>query len=141
LQDSHYVPLGQNIVWLGDLPSSADSPIILPQQFAAARPITQDLVVSTRLIGYEPDGFHWAWTDQDDAIPAMGAIPTLKWIAGSQVRSPYFLAVSDSATPEQTIGATLRLYDAFTNRPVPILDERITNENPWIPLGKLPTAP
>jgi len=133
----NYVPLGQGIVWTGDNLTNSDSPILLPQYFAASRPITQDLVVSTRLIGYEEDCYHWAWTDQDDTVPAMGAIPTLKWIAGSEIRSPHFLTISDSAAPGQTIGATLRLYNAFTNRPVPILDKRITNETPWIPLGQL----
>ena len=28
------------------------------------------------------------------------------------------------------------LYDSFTNRQLPILDERITAENPWVPLGQ-----
>lgn len=139
--NNQYVPLGQGIIWMGDLLSSIDSPILLPQHFAAAYPVTQDLVISTRLIGYEADGYHWAWTEQDDAVPAMGAIPTLKWIAGSQVRSPHFLTVNDAAEPGQTIGATLRLYDAFTNRPVPILDERITAETPWIPLGESAFSP
>ncbi len=131
----NYVPLGQGITWIGDTLPSTESPILLSQYFAASRPITQDLVISTRLIGYEEDGYHWAWTDQNDSVPAMGAMPTLKWIAGSEVRSPHFLIVSENAQPGQTIGATLRLYDAFTNRPVPILDERITKTNPWIPLG------
>ncbi|MFO7682401.1 MAG: hypothetical protein R6X34_20380, partial [Chloroflexota bacterium] len=139
--DSHYVPFGQGIVWTGDMLTSTGSPMRLPQHFAAARPLTQDLVVSVRLIGYEPDGYHWAWTDQDDAVPAMGAIPTLKWIAGSQVHSPHFLTVSSGAEPGQTVGATLRLYDAFTNRPLPILDERITQDYPWVPLGQLPFTP
>jgi hypothetical protein len=133
----NYVPLGRGIVWTGENLSSADSPILLPQHFGSSRPLTQDLVISARLIGYEEDGFHWAWTDQNDSIPAMGAIPSLKWIAGSEVRSPHFLTVSHTAENGQTIGATLRLYDAFTNRPLPILDEQITNEFPWIPLGEL----
>jgi hypothetical protein len=135
--NSHYVPLGQGIVWIGENLTSADSPVLLPQYFGSSHPLTQDLVVSARLIGYEEDGFHWAWTDQNDSIPAMGAIPSLKWIAGSEVRSPHFLTVSDTAENGQTIGATLRLYDAFTNRPLPILDERIANANPWIPIGQL----
>ncbi|PIE80091.1 MAG: hypothetical protein CSA11_09250 [Chloroflexi bacterium] len=131
-----YVPLGQGVVWTGETLSSTASPLLLPQYLAASRPITKDLVISTRLIGYEDDGYHWAWTEQNDSIPAMGALPTLKWIAGSEIRSPHFLTVNENAHPGQTIGATLRLYDAFTNRPVPILDERITQETPWIPLGK-----
>ncbi len=140
-----YVPLGQGIVWMGQpfsLPHSAsiNQPIIL----RSSQPILHDLVLSVRLIGYEEDGFHWAWSDLDDSIPALGAIPTLKWIAGSTVRSPHNLTVDPAAQPGQTIGATLRIYDAFTNRPLPILDERIVNELqlPWIPLGttELPNA-
>jgi hypothetical protein len=42
-------------------------------------------MVSVRLIGLEPDGVHWAWWDLQDSVPAMGAIPTLKWIDGSLV--------------------------------------------------------
>jgi hypothetical protein len=73
----------------------------------------------------------------------MGAIPTLKWIGGTQVRAPHTLPINPQAQPGQQIGATLRLYDAFTNRPLPILDERITNQFAWIPLGKLmlPSTP
>ena len=133
-----YVPLGQGIVWMGEPFRIPQSPsIIQPAVLRSSRPILRDLVISTRLIGFEEDGFHWDWSDLDDSIPATGAIPTLKWIAGSTVRSPHYLTVDPAAQPGQTIGATLRIYDAFTNRPLPILDERIVNELqlPWIPLG------
>lgn len=136
--NNQYVPLGQGMVWTGGRLSQLDNPLLLPQQFAASQPISQDLVVSVRLIGYEEDGYHWAWTDQNDAVPGMGALPTLKWIAGSRIRAPHLLTISENAEPGQTVGATLRLYDAFTNRPLPILDERLTNETPWIPLGERP---
>ncbi len=142
-----YVPLGQGIVWTGrPIPQSPISnlqSLTLPQTFRSSSPIRRDLVVSVRLIGYEADGFHWAWWDLEDSIPAMGAIPTLKWIAGSTVRSPHRLVMDAAAQPGQLIGATVRVYDAFTNRPLPILDERITNEMqlPWIPLGQTHAAP
>lgn len=136
--NSQYVPFAQGIVWTGGLLPQLQSPLSLTQQLHSSRPLTRDLVISARLIGYQADGFHWAWTAQDDSIPALGAIPTLKWIANSQVYSPHRLAIPDTAQPGQTIGATLRLYDAFTNRPVPILDERITNQFPWLPLGQRP---
>ena len=134
-QTGHYVPFGQGLVWLGEQFARTGSPVMLPQRLAASRPVTRDLVISVRLIGYQPDGFYWAWTDQDDGVPALGAIPTLKWIAGSQVRSPHTLV--PAAQPGQLVGATLRLYDAFTNRPLAILDERITDQFPWVPLGQL----
>jgi hypothetical protein len=97
--------------------------------------VLRDRIVSLRLVGYEPDGFHWAWTDLHDGVPALGAIPTLKWVRNSWVRDPHPLTVAPTATPGQQVGGILRLYDAFTNRPVPILDEDILNGFLGIPLG------
>lgn len=132
----------------------------LPQVFLASQPILRDTIVSLRLIGFAEDGFHWAWCDAVDAIPAMGAIPTLKWIGGSEVTLPHtiiypeqhpgyetycssskpapgapVLYVDEAAYNGQTVGGTLILYDAFTKRPLPILDERITAQYQWIPLS------
>jgi hypothetical protein len=143
-REGHYVPFGQGLVWTGaSLPANRlplAASLSLPQTFLSGRPVTRDLVISLRLIGYEADGSQWAWTDLNDGIPALGAIPTLKWIEGSQVRSPYTLKVGPAAYPGQAVGATLRLYDAFTNRPLPILDERITAQFPWVPLGATAVA-
>lgn len=144
-QSGHYVPWGQGIVWTGEtlnglILSPGDS-IVVDQEFHSARPINRDYVVSVRLIGLEPDGVHWAWWDLQDSIPAMGAIPTLKWVSGSFVRSPHRVTVAESARPEQPLTGALTLYDAFTNRPLPILDERITAENPWIPLCRATVKP
>lgn len=136
---AHYVPFGQGIVWTGGgLPSSSVTPgetLTMWPRFRAGRPVQRDLAISVRLIGFQQESDLWAWTDLDDSIPALGAIPTLKWIAGSRVASPHTVTVSEDAFAGQQVGATLRLYDAFTNRPVPILDERITAAFPWVPLG------
>lgn len=166
----HYVPLGQGMIWTGDPISqsriSPGSSYPLPQHFTTSRPLWRDYVVSTRLVGYEADGFHWAWCDLVDYIPAMGAIPTLKLIAGSRVTSPHLvdytqeppvyetycqsvkpapgapvLAVDGTAVPGQTVGGMVTLYEAFTQRPLPILDERITAQFPWIPLGQTTIVP
>ena len=138
-QDSgHYVPLGQGIVWTGGtlngLSPAAGEPLTLNQEFRSGRPVNRDLVVSVRLIGLEPDGFHWAWWDLQDSVPALGGIPTLKWVEGSVVRSPHRVTVAPDAPSGQTLTGALTLYDSFTNRPLPILDERITAAQPWIPL-------
>jgi hypothetical protein len=138
-----YIPLGQGLVWLGQMRDNARnfSPgqrVELIQEFAAMQPILSDLVVSLRLVGYGEDGRSWAWWDLDDGVPAMGAIPTLKWIAGSQVRHPVYSTVSPDARPGQQSEPLLLLYDAFTSRQLPILDERITQQAPWIPAGKVP---
>lgn len=137
----HYVPLGEGIVWLGEgLAAGAGEiqpgeTILLPQQFAASRPVDENAIVSVRLIGYEADGVRWAWWDLADGVPGLGAIPTLKWIGGSRIWDPHRLEASQEATPGQTLGGLVRLYDAFTGRTVPILDERIVQEQPGIPLG------
>jgi hypothetical protein len=134
----HYVPFGEGIVWTGEtfngVTLAPDQATVIDQEFHSARPVNRDYVVSVRLIGLEEDGVHWAWWDLQDSIPAMGAIPTLKWIAGSFVRSPHRVTAADTATPGQTLTGALTLYDAFTNRPLPILDERMTAANPWVPL-------
>lgn len=166
--DAHYVPLGQGIVWTGEALSDWQAPLTpgssysLPIRFVNGRPLLRDVVVSTRLVGFEADNFTWAWCDLVDGIPAMGGIPTLKWIHGSSVQSPRtivfppraepatfigfcqsekpvpgapILYVDNAATNGQSAGGILVLYDAFTNHPLPILDERITAVTSWIPLG------
>lgn len=138
-RNGHYVPLGQGIVWTGGtLAGRSLAPgeaTVLAPRFASGRPVNRDLVVSVRLIGLEPDGFHWAWWDLRDAVPAMGGIPTLKWVDGSVVRSPHRVMASEEASSGQSLTGALTLYDAFTSRPLPILDERLTAVQPWIPLG------
>ncbi len=139
LNSTHYVPLGEGIVWTGSTQLTDVEPgqvSVVNQDFQSSFPVADDLVVSTRLIGYEEDGYHWAWWDLDDAIPAMGAIPTLKWIAGSEVRSPHFVKVSETAEADQALGVTLTLYDAFTGRVLPILDDRLAGDYGWIPAGE-----
>jgi hypothetical protein len=137
--DQLYIPFGQGIVWNGrpfqNVSANPGQTLSLPQMFFSAQPIDQDLVVSVRLVGFEEDGFHWSWWDLDDGIPAMGAIPTLKWIGGSAVRDPHWLTVDENAPDGQVVSPLLRLYDAFTGRALPILDERISETTPWLPLG------
>lgn len=134
----HYVPLGQGIVWTGETLNGVrlapGQPVVLDQELHSSRPINRDYVVSVRLIGLEEDGVHWDWWDLNDSIPAMGGIPTLKWIDGSFVRSPHRVEVAETAWPGQTLTGALTFYDAFTNRTLAILDERLTSQNPWIPL-------
>lgn len=135
-----YVPLGQGIVWTGGtaveqaamVPNSQHQ---LTQTFHATRPILRDVGVAVRLIGFEADGFTWAWLnpDPDMDIPALGAMPTLKWVAGSTVYHPRWFTVPPEAQVGQAVGGSVQLYDVFTNRPLPILDERIMGSNqPWI---------
>ena len=142
----HYVPLGHGIVWRGATPlprplSTDNNHLTTSNRFTASRPVLRDLVVSNRLIGFVEGGGAWAWSDLDDGVPALGAIPTLKWIAGSRVRDPHFLEVPPQAEPGQTVGGLVTLYEAFTGRTVPVLDERIRQAYPGIPLAPTVIAP
>jgi len=103
--------------------------------WAASRPVLRDLITSVRLIGFDPEGETWAWWDLDDGVPAMGAIPTLKWIGGSYVRDPRWSTVATSADPGQDLAAVLRVYDSFSGQPLAILDKDIASANPWVPMG------
>ncbi|MEW5986056.1 MAG: hypothetical protein AB1791_05445, partial [Chloroflexota bacterium] len=112
--------------------------VVVRNHFGSGRPVWSDLVASVRLIGYAEDRFHWQWSVLDDSVPALGAIPTLKWVAGSQVWDRHRLTVAAEGQPGQSVTAVLRLYDAFTGRPLPILDERIVQlPLPGIPLGEV----
>jgi hypothetical protein len=139
--NNQYVPFGQGIVWhnksTADFPQSVhpDQLLTLRQPFFSSQPVRRDLVVSIRLVGYEPNGFNWAWWDLEDSVPALGAIPTLKWMPGSAVSDPHLVTVSPDATSGQEVEALLRIYDAFTGRPLPILDNRIGQESPWVTTG------
>ncbi|MCB8943243.1 MAG: DUF2723 domain-containing protein [Ardenticatenaceae bacterium] len=137
-QPTHYVPFGQGIIWTGPLldpqqPLHPGDTLILRQTFHSSQPIQRDINTSVRLVGYEADNVTWAWADLDEefGVPAMGAIPTLKWIGGSAVHDPHQFTIPTTAIPGQRVGVLLNLYDAFTNRPIPVLDERFTPAQPW----------
>lgn len=143
--DSVYVPLGQGLVWWGTRPClctlaplQPGQTVTLSQRFTASRPIQRDIGISVRLLGFAADNFTWQWRTPDSAdsdIPALGGIPTLKWIAGSEIHHPRTLQIDPQATPSQTVGGMVRPYDVFTNQPIPILDKRIATSNqPWLPL-------
>jgi hypothetical protein len=80
-------------------------------------------MVSTALTGLKPDGT-WAWREAHDTVPALGAIPTLKWIRASVVLDPHQMTVPDGA-PAVPVVASLLVYDHFTQRSLPHLDERL----------------
>ena len=134
------VPLGEGLFWTGnttiDNLQAGDS-ITVRHQFVSTRPIMRDLAVSMSMVGFEEDGVTWAWRVASDGIPATGAIPTLKWIEGSRIIDPHTLTVPDEAYVGQTVKAWVTVYDAFTNRPIPVLDPEIRQQEVGIPLFEL----
>ena len=128
------VPFGDSLILTGfegpagDLEPGSD--VTLGLHFLGARPLEQDYAVSTALTGLSPDGT-WAWRELHDTIPALGAIPTLKWIRYSTIFDPHNVTVPGDAPPVPAAGS-LVIYDNFTQAPLPPLDERL---GPTVPLG------
>ena len=100
--------------------------ITLDLNFTAARPLLRDTVVSVQMTGN-------GWRVTDDSVPALGAIPTLKWIAGSQVLDPHTLKVPDDAAPGPAQMSVI-LYDNFTQEPLALLDAELVKQGQAIPL-------
>jgi hypothetical protein len=130
-----YVPLGDGMVLTGfkgptdDLEPGAE--VALNLRLRGQRPLERDYIVSVALTGLNPDGT-WAWRDAHDVVPAMGAIPTLKWIRGSAVFDPHRVSIPHDAAALPTTG-TLVIYDHFTQAPLPALDTRL---DATVPLGR-----
>ncbi len=132
---SHYVPLDGSMIFLGGNvapePWLAGSVQRVAVHWLGVRPLLRDYDVSISLAD-EAGG----WFTQHDSVPALGAVPTLKWLRGSRVTDAHFVPVPEDAAPGT---ATLRLtvYDAFTLRPLTPLDERIIRlgVGATVPLG------
>jgi hypothetical protein len=119
------IPLG-SAMWLERaeiIPAGPVRPgddIVVRLHFLAARPLTADYAVSVGAIG--PD---YRWQVRTDGTPAGGAIPTLKWIAGSRVTDTRRLTLPAGAAPGLTT-LTLVVYDSFTQQPLPVLSSART---------------
>ena len=136
-----YVPFGDSLILTGfegpDRTLVPGSDVTLGLHFIGARPLERDYIVSTSLIGLDPDGT-WAWpNDPHDTVPALGAIPTLKWIRNSAIFDPHTVTIPGDA-PSVPAAGSLVIYDSFTQAPLPPLDERL---GPAVPLGAWPVAP
>jgi hypothetical protein len=128
------IPLGSSILLTGYSISPAGplhpgETITVDLQFLATRPIVGDYTVKVDLIGP-----NWAWRVQSDATPAGGAIPTLKWIAGSRIADRHTLTLPADAQPGSAQLA-LAMYDAFTQQNLPLLDPELAALGPTAPLG------
>ena len=126
------VPFGGD-VWLTGWQARPAGPLQPGQElrvklnFMAARPLSADYVVGVSLAG---DG----WRAQSDGIPAGGAIPTLKWIAGSRINDSHTLVVPANAAPGPA-QLTLTLYDFFTQEPLGVLEPELAALGPGLALG------
>jgi len=121
-----YVPLGGEMVFTGLVRQPAEvvagDRVALCPQFLALRPLTHDYSVSIGLASLSA-----GWEAKTDGTPALGAIPTLKWLRGWTVTDPHTLTL-DQGAPRGPAQVTLTVYDAFTLQPLNVLDERLVRE-------------
>jgi len=131
LIEPHGINLANGIVYLNSSASNGEvkpgDEVKVNLNFTAARPLLRDTVVSVQLTGN-------GWRMTDDWVPALGAIPTLKWIAGSQVLDPHTLKIPTNAAPGPAQLSVI-LYDAFTQEPLALLDAEMIKQGQAIPIG------
>jgi hypothetical protein len=100
-------------------------------RLVAKKPILRDYVVSVRLT--DEAG---RLLSQDDTVPALGAIPTLKWIRGSSISDVHFVSLP-IGTQAGPVRLSVIVYDAFTMRTLGVLDDRLARLGPSVPIGQL----
>lgn len=131
LIDPNGINFSSGVVYVDSGPASGEvkpgNEVKLNLDFTAARPLLRDTVVSVQMTGN-------GWRVTDDSVPALGAIPTLKWIAGSPVLDPHTLKVPENAAPGPAQVSVI-LYDAFTQEPLALLDAELIKQGQAIPIG------
>jgi len=131
-RDATYVPLGGEMVFCGleSVPErlEAGEEATLVPRFLSARALMQDYSVSLGLRAV--DG---SWEVKSDGTPALGAIPTLKWLQGWRLRDPRGLTAPETARGSEAV-VTLEVYDAFSLRPLAVLDERRVQQGQGVTL-------
>jgi len=129
---SAYIPLGGEMVFCGleQAPEriEAGTEATLVPQFLSSRALTQDYSVSLGLRAADGN-----WEVKSDGTPALGAIPTLKWLQGWLLRDPRSVTVPDVARGSEAV-VTLEVYDAFSLRPLAVLDERRVQQGQGVTL-------
>jgi hypothetical protein len=133
-----YVPLGGEMVLMNTVVDkqgtlSPGDRLRYDLRLVATRPLLRDRIISVSLVGLKPDGSE-AWrASPSDGVPALGAIPTFKWIHGSTVLDRHRLTVPGDV-PDGLANTWLRVYDHYTQAILPPLDPRLLRQGLSIPL-------
>jgi len=129
---SHYVDLGGEMLLAGvEYRRLSEDTVRVELRLVAKKPILRDYVVSVRLT--DEAG---RLLSQDDTVPALGALPTLKWIRGSSIADVHFVSLP-AGDQVGTLRLSLIVYDAFTMRKLGVLDDRLAKLGPSVPLAQL----
>jgi hypothetical protein len=129
---SRYVDLGGEMLLTGvEYRRLPEDTVRVELRLVAKKPILRDYVVSVRLA--DEAG---RLLSQDDTVPALGAIPTLKWIRESSIADVHLVPVPVGAQADP-LRLSLIVYDAFTMRKLGVLDDRLAKLGPSVPLAQL----
>ncbi|MDW8351189.1 MAG: DUF2723 domain-containing protein [Anaerolineae bacterium] len=111
-----YVPFADQMALIG-ASAHGGTALKVDLYWLAARPLVNDYIISVRVEG---DGLY----QTHDGVPALGALPTLKWIRGSRImdRHPFNL---DGERSPLRVGVVV--YDSVNRLPLTPLDERYEN--------------
>lgn len=115
-EGQRYVPFANQMALVG-VSVHGGAALKVDLHWLSARPLVNDYIVSVRIEG---DGLYRT----HDSVPALGAIPTLKWIRDSHVmdRHPF-----DLGSYHGRLRAGVVVYDSVNRLPLPPLDERYEN--------------
>jgi hypothetical protein len=129
-RNARFVPIGRDIALIGASarPAVPGDVATVDATLVALRPLTSDHATSIRLM--DAGG---RWLARHDMQPGLGAVPTLKWIRGSQVVDRHLLPVPEGFDGD-TVQATLVVYERFRDITLPPLDGRFSE----VPLGTWP---
>ncbi|MGB9776343.1 MAG: protein O-mannosyl-transferase family [Anaerolineae bacterium] len=118
--DVRFVPLGDEMAVVGVRfsPAAPGAVTVVDVDLVGLRALTEDIATSVRLT--DEAG---RYLGAHDCQPALGTIPTLKWLGGSRVRDRHLIPV-----PADWAGggvrATLVAYERFRMTPLPPMDDR-----------------
>lgn len=127
-EDDLFIPLGNEMAVIGvkvqrarsdersvlaPVPQPTDATVV-DIMFVGLRPLTDDYSISVRLA--DAEGRRLAMHDYQ---PALGAIPTLKWIRGSVVSDRHIIPLPSGFT-DGTVQVTLVAYERFRMTPLPV---------------------
>ncbi len=118
--DVRFVPLGDEMAVVGvqASPAAPGARMTVDVTLVGLRALTTDNATSVRLMD-DAGRFLGA----HDCQPALGTVPTLKWIAGSRVRDRHLISIAPDWAGG-SIRATLVAYERFRMTPLPPMDDR-----------------
>ncbi|MEN6478309.1 MAG: hypothetical protein ABFD20_01565, partial [Anaerolineales bacterium] len=109
-----YVPLGGEMALTGWAAACDGAECALTAELLTLRPLTRDYSLSL--------GVRGAQEVKSDGTPITGGVPTLKWLRGWRLADQRTIAAPEGL---DTATGVFTVYDAFTLRTLPVLDERL----------------